>query len=64
VDRGTAYVLLLPEIAREGLIDESEWKPSHLIALVHESREWLVDLGRTAALSAEAQLPDPLGAIK
>jgi hypothetical protein len=64
VDRGTAYVLLLPEIAREGLIDESEWKPSHLIALVHESREWLVDLGRTAALSAEAQLPDPLGAIE
>jgi hypothetical protein len=31
---------------------------------VSESREWLVDLGRTASLSADAGLPDPLGAIR
>jgi len=36
----------------------------HLLAFVHESREWLVDLGRTAELSADAELPDPLGQIR
>ncbi len=45
-------------------MSEAEWKPSHLLAFVHESREWLVDIGRTAALSADAGLPDPLGAIR
>jgi hypothetical protein len=64
VDRGTAYVLLLPEFGEERIVAESEWKPAHLLAFVHESREWLVDLGRTADLSAEAELPDPLGSIK
>ena len=64
VDGGTVYVLLLPDVAHEGLIAESEWQPAHLIALAYGSREWLVDLDRTAALSAEAQLPDPLGAIR
>lgn len=63
VDRGTAYVLLLPNVEKEGLLSEADWRPAHLLAFVHESREWLVDLGRTAALSAEAQLPDPLGTI-
>jgi len=63
VDRATAYVLLLPDAA-EGLVSEGEWRPAHLVACVQESREWLIDLGRTAALSAEAQLPDPLGAIR
>ncbi|MBI2773780.1 MAG: hypothetical protein HYX56_04720 [Chloroflexi bacterium] len=71
VDRQTAYVLLLPDVGHEGLIAESEWRPSHLIAFVSESgaplggsKEWLVDLGRTASLSADAGLPDPLGAIR
>ena len=64
VDRDTAYVLLIPEVEREGLITEGEWRPAHLIAFVHESREWLVDLGRTSALSADAGLPDPLGIIR
>ena len=64
VDRNTAYVLLLPEFGDERIVAEADWKPSHLLAFVHESREWLVDLGRTATLSAEADLPDPLGAIR
>ena len=64
VDRHTVYVLLLPDVEREGLLVESDWRPSHLIAFVNESREWLVDLGRTAALSAEAGLPDPLGIVR
>jgi len=64
VDRGTAYVLLLPEFGEERIVDESDWKPTHLLAFVHESREWLIDLGRTAELSADAGLPDPLGAIR
>jgi len=64
VDRNTAYVLLLPEFGDERIVAEADWKPSHLLAFVHESREWLVDLGRTAVLSAEADLPDPLGAIR
>jgi len=64
VDRATAYVLLLPDFGEERIVTEVDWKPSHLLAFVHESREWLVDLGRTAELSVEAELPDPLGAIR
>lgn len=64
VDRGTAYVLLLPDFGDERVVTEDEWRPSHLLAFVHESREWLVDLGKTAELSADAELPDLLGAIK
>jgi hypothetical protein len=64
VDRGTAYVLLLPDFGEERIVAEHEWKPSHLLAFVHESREWLIDLGRTAELSADAELPDPLGSIR
>ena len=64
VDRATAYVLLLPDFGEERIVSESDWTPSHLLAFVHESREWLVDLGRTALLSADAELPDPLGAIR
>ena len=64
VDRVTAYVLLLPEFGEERVVSKDEWKPSHLLAFVHESREWLIDLGRTAELSADAELPDPLGRIR
>jgi hypothetical protein len=64
VDRGLAYVLLLPEFGEERIVAEGEWRPAHLLAFVHESREWLVDLGRTAELSADAELPDPLGQIR
>ena len=64
VDRGTAYVLLLPDVERDGLLREADWRPAHLIALVHESREWLIDLARTAELSADAGLPDPLGVVR
>ena len=64
VDRNTAYVLLLPDFGEERIVAETEWRPSHLLAFVHESREWLIDLGRTADLSADAELPDPLGAIR
>ncbi len=64
IDRGTAYVLLLPDFGDERVVSEAEWRPSHLLAFVHESREWLVDLGRTAELSADADLPDLLGAIR
>ena len=46
------------------MVSQDEWKPSHLLAFVHESREWLLDLAKTAALSAEAGLPDPLGGIR
>lgn len=63
VDRETAYVLLIPEIEKEGLLTEADWRPAHLLAFVHEQREWMVDLGRTASLSAEAGLPDPLGRV-
>ncbi len=63
VDRATAYVLLLPEFGDERVVSEAEWRPSHLLAFVHESREWLMDLGKTAELSADADLPDLLGAI-
>jgi hypothetical protein len=64
VDRGTAYVLLLPEFGDERVVSEAEWKPSHLLAFVYESREWLLDLAKTADLSIEAELPDPLGGIR
>ena len=64
VDRATAYVLLLPDFGDERVVSEEEWRPSHLLAFVHESREWLVDLGMTAELSADADLPDVLGAIR
>ena len=64
VDRNSAYVLLLPEFGDERVVTEDEWRPSHLLAFVHESREWLVDLGKTADLSADADLPDLLGAIR
>ena len=64
VDRATAFVLLLPDFGDERIVREEEWRPAHLLAFVHESRDWLVDLGRTAALSADAGLPDPLGAVR
>jgi len=64
VDRGTAYVLLLPEFGDERVVTEADWRPSHLLAFVHESREWMVDLAKTAELSADAELPDLLGAIR
>ena len=64
VNRNTAYVLLLPDFGDERVVTEDEWKPSHLLAFIHESREWLVDIGKTSELSADAELPDPLGAIR
>ena len=64
VDRGVAYVLLLPEFGEERIVAETEWRPEHLLAFVYESREWLIDLGRTAELSADAELPSPLGSIQ
>jgi hypothetical protein len=64
VDRATAYVLLLPEFGEERIVTENDWRPSHLLAFVYESREWLIDLGRTAELSAEAELPSPLGVTR
>jgi len=64
VDRHTAYVLLLPDFGDERVVTEEEWRPSHLLAFVNESRDWLVDLGRTSELSADAELPDVLGAIR
>ncbi len=64
VDRNTAYVLLLPDFGDERVVTENEWRPSHLLAFVHESRDWLVDLGKTSELSADAELPDLLGAIR
>ena len=64
VDRVTAYVLLLPDFGDERIVSESDWKPSHLLAFVYESREWLIDLGRTAELSSEAELPNPLGVMR
>lgn len=64
VDRNTAYVLLLPDFGDERVVREDEWQPSHVLAFVHESREWVVDLARTSELSADAGLPDLLGAIR
>ncbi len=64
LDRSTAYVLLLPEFGEERVVTEEDWRPSHLLAFVHESREWFLDIGRTAELSADAELPDPLGGTR
>jgi len=64
VDRHLAYVLLLPDFGEERVVEQESWKPSHLLAFVYESREWLLDLAKTAELSAEAELPDPLGGIR
>ena len=64
VERGVAYVLLLPDFGEERVVTQAEWTPSHLLAFVHESREWLLDLAKTAELSAEAGLPDPVGFIR
>jgi hypothetical protein len=64
VDRNNAYVLLLPDFGDERVVTEGEWRPSHLLAFVYESREWLVDLGKTSELSADAELPDLLGAMR
>jgi hypothetical protein len=64
VDRNTAYVLLLPDFGDERVVTEDEWKPSHVLAFVHEARDWLVDIGKTSELSADAELPDVLGAIR
>jgi hypothetical protein len=64
VDRATAYVLLLPDFGEERVVAETEWKPTHLLAFINESREWLLDLAKTAELSADAELPDPLGGIR
>ena len=64
VDRATAYVLLLPDFGDERIVTESDWRPSHLLAFVYESREWLIDLGRTAELSSDAELPSPLGVMR
>lgn len=63
IDRRTAYVLLLADVEADGLLREEDWHPLHLLALVHESREWLVDIEQTAALSADAQLADVLGGV-
>jgi hypothetical protein len=63
VDRETVFVLLLLEFGEERIVREEEWRPAHLLAFVHESREWLLDLGATAELSEEAELPDLLGEI-
>ena len=51
-------------VAGERVVDEESWKPSHLLAFVYESREWLLDLAKTADLSVDAGLPDPLGGIR
>ena len=64
VDRATAYVLLLPDFGEERIVTEGDWRPSHLLAFVYESREWLIDLGRTAELSSEAELPNPLAVTR
>lgn len=63
VDRHTAYVLLLADFGEERIVSEAEWRPAHLLAFVSESREWRIDLGATARLSAEAGLADPLGEV-
>lgn len=63
VDRRTAYVLLLNDFGEERIVQEAEWAPAHLLAFIHEDHGWVVDLGRTSSLSAEAGLPDPLGTV-
>ncbi len=64
VDRETVFVLLLLEFGEERIVREEEWRPAHLLAFVHESRDWLLDLGATADLSAEAELSDLLAEIR
>ena len=64
VDRHVAYVLLLPDFGEGRVVSLPEWKPSHLLAFVYESREWLLDLAETADLSVDAELPDPLGGTR
>jgi hypothetical protein len=64
VARDVAYVLLLPDFGDGRVVSEAEWKPSHLLAFVHESRDWLLDIGKTTDLSVDAELPDPLGGIR
>lgn len=59
--RRQVYVLLLPDFGEERIATEQDWRPAHLLAFVYEEREWRVDIGLTAALSAEAGLSDPLG---
>jgi hypothetical protein len=63
LDRHTAYVLLLPDFGEERVVSETEWKPSHVLGFVYESREWAIDIARTAELSSDAELPDPLGGL-
>ncbi len=63
LDRHTAYVLLLPDFGDERVVSEAEWKPSHLLGFVYESRDWAIDIARTAELSSDAELPDPLGGL-
>jgi hypothetical protein len=63
LSRGEAFVLLLPDVEGSALVREEEWKPAHLLGFVYENRDWKVDLGLTASLSEEAELPDPLGEL-
>jgi hypothetical protein len=64
VSRREAFVLLLPDFGDERIVSEDDWRPGHLLGFVVENREWKVDIGTTALLSAEAELPDPLGAVR
>lgn len=64
VSRREAFVLLLPDFGDERIVSEEEWRPGHVLGFVVENREWKVDIGTTALLSAEAELPDPLGAVR
>ncbi len=64
LSHGEAFVLLLPRFAGDGFVREDEWRPGHLLGFVYEDREWKVDLGLTAELSADADLPDPLGELR
>jgi len=62
--RGEVFVLLLPRFERENtFVREEDWKPGHVLGFVYEDREWRVDIGLTATLSEDAELPDPLGGI-
>ena len=57
-------MLLLPRFERENtFVREEDWKPGHVLGFVYEDREWRVDIGLTATLSEDAELPDPLGGI-
>ena len=64
LSRREAFVLLLPAFDGETtFVREEEWRPAHVLGFVYEDRAWRVDLGLTAALSADAGLRDPLGEI-